>query len=111
MAKPTPKKAAPKMEKTAKAKATREKASYPVDNNYILKRFQKSLAKSIFPGEENYGDYLTLKKLMHEKVTKFVDLLSFSATLGEGEKAKDVELNRDVVCEALDGFFNEFARA
>lgn len=111
MATKAPSKKPSKVKAEKASPSIKAKAVYPVDNNYILKRFQKHLAKSIFAGDEAYGDYLKLKKKLHENVTDFSQLLSFSTELGEGDNAKVVELNTEILLESLQSFFNDFAKA
>jgi hypothetical protein len=81
-AKPAKKAAAPKGDK--------EKASYAVDKNWLLKRFHKTVAKTAFPDDANYGDRLKFKKALHgagtiEKTRSFENVTPelFDAALTE----------------------------
>jgi hypothetical protein len=70
---------------------------YAVDKNWLLKRFQKTLAKTAFPDDANYGDRLKFKKALH--------------TAGNLEKTRSFEnVTPELFDAALLAFFGTFQK-
>ena len=80
-----------------KLAASKDKAAYAVDKNYLLKRLQKQIAITAFPDDANYGDRLKFKKALHG-----------AATLAKTRSFENV--TPEIFDAALETFFDGFAK-